>query len=42
MTEEEMEALKLRQGQLYRQPQRPLGMDNTIPEIVANYILAKV
>ena len=41
-TEEEMEALKLRKGQLYRQPQRPLGMGSTIPKIVANCILAKV
>ena len=41
--EEEMEAaLKLRQGQLYMQPQRPLGMGNTFPKIAANYILAKV
>ena len=41
-TEEEMEALKLRQGQLYKQPPRPLGMGSTIPKIEANCILAKV
>jgi len=41
-TEEEMEALKLRQGQLQRQPQRPLGIGNAIPKIAANCILAKV
>jgi hypothetical protein len=41
-TEEEMEALKLKQGQLFRQPQRPLGMGSTIPKIAANCILAKV
>ncbi len=29
-TDEEMEALKLRQGQLYRQPRRPLGIGSTI------------
>jgi hypothetical protein len=41
-TEDEMEALKLRQGRFYRQPHRPLGMDSTIPKIAANRILAKV
>ncbi len=37
-----MEALKLMQGQLYSQPQRPLGMGSTIPKIAAKCILAKV
>jgi hypothetical protein len=41
-TEEEMEALKLRQGQLYMQSQRPLGMGSNIPKIAANCIFAKV
>ena len=41
-TEEEMEALKLRQDPLYKQPQRPLGMGKTIPKIAANCVLAKV
>jgi hypothetical protein len=41
-TEEEIEALKLRQGRLYTQPQRSLGMGSTIPKIAANCILAKV
>ncbi len=41
-SEEEMEALKLRQGPLYKQPQRPLGMGSTIPKIAANCVMAKV
>jgi hypothetical protein len=41
-TDEEMEALKLMQRQLYRQPQRPLGMGSTIPKVAASCILAKV
>ena len=41
-TEEAMEALELRQGQLYKKPQRPLGMGSTIPKIAANCILAQV
>ncbi len=41
-TYEEMEALKLRQGPLYTQPQRPLGMGSTIPKIAANCLLGKV
>ena len=40
-TKEEMEALRQKQGLNYRQPQRPLGMGNTIPKIVANYVIAK-
>jgi hypothetical protein len=41
-TEEKMEALKLKQRQLYRQPQRPLGMGSTIPKMATNCILTKV
>ena len=33
-TEEEMEALKQKQGPNYRQPQRPLGMGSTIPKLL--------
>jgi len=40
-TKEEMEALKQKHGQHYRQSQRPLRMGNTIPKITANCILAK-
>ncbi len=41
-SEEEMEALKLRQGPLYKHPQRPCGMGSTIPKIAASCVLAKV
>jgi len=41
-TDEEMEALKHRQGPLYNHPQRPLGMGNTIPKIAANCVLANL
>jgi hypothetical protein len=41
-TDEEMEALKLKQGPLYKQPQRPLGMGSTIPKIAGNCLLEKV
>ncbi len=37
-----MEALKLRHGDHYTQPQRPLGMGITIPKIAAYYVLTKV
>jgi hypothetical protein len=41
-TEEEMEALRQKQGSNYRQPQRPLGLGSTIPKIAANCVIAKV
>ena len=41
-TDEEMAALKVKQGPLYKQPQRPLGMGSTIPKIAANCLLEKV
>ena len=41
-TEMEMEALCIKQGPLYKQPHRPLGMGSTIPKIAANYVLEKV
>jgi hypothetical protein len=41
-TEEKMETMKRKQGPNYIQPQRPLGMGNTIPKVAANCILAKV
>jgi len=40
-TEEEMEALRIKQGTLYKQP-RPLGMGSTIPNITAKCIPEKV
>ena len=41
-SDEEMEAIREKQGSTYKQPQRPLGMESTIPKIVANYILEEV
>ena len=41
-SEEEMQALREKQGPTYKQPRRPLGMDITIPKIAANCILANV
>ncbi len=41
-TEEEMEALRLKQGPHYRQPQRPLGMGSTIPKFATNCVLEKI
>ena len=41
-TEAEMEALRQKQSQAYRQPHRPLEMGNTILKIAASYVLAKV
>jgi len=40
--EEEMEALRVKQGPLYKQPQRPLEMGSTIPKNAANCVLEKV
>jgi len=41
-SDEEMAALKLKQGPDYKQPQRPLGMGSTIPKVAANCLLEKV
>jgi hypothetical protein len=40
--EEEMEALKAKQGDHYRQPQRLLGMGSTIPKLAPNRVLGIV
>jgi hypothetical protein len=41
-TEEDTEALRLKQGQQHQQPQRPMGMGSNIPKIAANCIMDKV
>ena len=39
--EEEMEALRQKQGLEFKQPHRPLGKESTIPKIAANYVMKK-
>ena len=41
-TQEEMEALRQKQGLEYKQPQRPLGMGINISKIATNCVLEKV